>query len=397
MAWLAIILGFLDIFCMGLLIPIGGVYVQKLGGSRFHIGLLTSMHSLLQLITGPVVGSWSDSKGRKPLIYMTIILLTISNLLIAVPSLPIYVLSRVFFGIAVIQILVKAVISDTTPREKQAEVFGRMGALLALGFIVAPIMSGHIFEKENGMTILSTTLLTINVLMFGTAFLLKEKPSKKAAKVKSKPKGISQEVTSIFTNLASINWKVYGTLFSIKFLTETANSAFFSTFGLIILEVFGRTHKEMGYVIAWFSLIMVIGNVMIGKIKNKVYADDAEGYKRNVHGLTLLTASFFTMYIVPSFTTYIVMIVPMAMARVLLENTWMDMLLSKTNEAEKGTVMGAFESVLQLAGLGTPILTGIVGDMYGYTTALGLAVVPMLTATFLAAYMTIHHNKEKTK
>ncbi|KAK9694071.1 Major Facilitator Superfamily [Popillia japonica] len=59
---------FLDFLSLGILMPVAPVHLGSLGASRLLIGGLTSLNALLQLTTGPLVGSWSDSKGRKALL-----------------------------------------------------------------------------------------------------------------------------------------------------------------------------------------------------------------------------------------------------------------------------------------------------------------------------------------
>src|SRR6266496_6750953 len=77
----------------GITLPVLPFYVERLaqegGASRqsivLHVGLLTGVYALMQLIFAPVWGRWSDRIGRRPLI------------LIGIAG---YVLAQVLFGLA---------------------------------------------------------------------------------------------------------------------------------------------------------------------------------------------------------------------------------------------------------------------------------------------------------
>lgn len=64
-------------------------------------------------------------------------------------------------------VLLKALVADNVQSDMQAAVYGNMGACMALGFILAPIISGTILETEGGfynlsllMTVLAATSLS---------------------------------------------------------------------------------------------------------------------------------------------------------------------------------------------------------------------------------------------
>lgn len=64
------------------------------------------------------------------------------------------------------QTLCKAIIGDILPREKHAEVYGRSAAISSLGFVVGPIIGGHLSELSHGFSYvcaLTTVLFIINI------------------------------------------------------------------------------------------------------------------------------------------------------------------------------------------------------------------------------------------
>lgn len=64
-------------------------------------------------------------------------------------------------------VLIKAVIADNVPSDKQAAVFGNLGAFAALGFILAPIISGITLETEGGFYNLALLMIVFTAANSG--------------------------------------------------------------------------------------------------------------------------------------------------------------------------------------------------------------------------------------
>ena len=88
---------FVLLFCLfvvnigfGITLPVLPFYAERLalseGASQnsvgLHVGLLTGIYSLMQLLFAPVWGRWSDNIGRKPLLLLGIAGYAVANLYI---------------------------------------------------------------------------------------------------------------------------------------------------------------------------------------------------------------------------------------------------------------------------------------------------------------------------
>ena len=65
----------------GLVIPLFPFYVEKLGASGRELGLLVATTALLELVCGPIWGSISDRRGRKPILLIGLIGYALGSLL----------------------------------------------------------------------------------------------------------------------------------------------------------------------------------------------------------------------------------------------------------------------------------------------------------------------------
>ncbi|GLG96616.1 Membrane transporter [Gryllus bimaculatus] len=143
---------FTDLVAISLVVPLMGAHLRSLGMSHFLIGLLGSAYAGLQLITSPIIGSWSDVQGHRLIFIQTMVICSLCYLLWGfTTSLGVILLIRLVLGsFKHTQTLCKALISYTVPQPEQAEAFGKLNAMAGIGFMIGPIIGGHMAELENG-------------------------------------------------------------------------------------------------------------------------------------------------------------------------------------------------------------------------------------------------------
>lgn len=64
---------FIDLLGFGIVIPILPFYVRDLGGTDVVYGVLAASYSLMQFLSAPVLGGISDSRGRRPVLMVTLL------------------------------------------------------------------------------------------------------------------------------------------------------------------------------------------------------------------------------------------------------------------------------------------------------------------------------------
>ena len=140
---------FLDMLSIGIMIPVLPQLIKTfVGGSVSAAALWTGIFGVAwgaaQFIFSPIQGGLSDSIGRRPVILASNFGTGIDYLLMAVaPNLWWLLLGRVISGVTAASISTAyAYMSDVTPPEGRAKVFGTMGAAFGLGFIIGPGVSG---------------------------------------------------------------------------------------------------------------------------------------------------------------------------------------------------------------------------------------------------------------
>jgi MFS family permease len=107
-------------------------------------GLLGALYSLLQFLTAPFWGSLSDRIGRKPVLTVSFIGLSISYLLwIFAGSFTLLILARLVGGIFAGNIsTASAVVADITTEKTRSKGMAFIGIAFAIGFVFGPAMGG---------------------------------------------------------------------------------------------------------------------------------------------------------------------------------------------------------------------------------------------------------------
>src|SRR5690625_7862086 len=63
----------IDLLGFGIVLPLLPFYASEFSASAITIGLLFSVYSFMQLIFSPILGSWSDRIGRRPIMLISTI------------------------------------------------------------------------------------------------------------------------------------------------------------------------------------------------------------------------------------------------------------------------------------------------------------------------------------
>ena len=143
---------FIDLLGFGVVIPILPFYVRSLGASDVVYGLLAASYSLMQFVFAPLLGSISDSRGRRPVLLLSLSASAVAWFVFGLggevesvagttAALATLFLARMLAGamggnIATAQ----AYVADVTPVDRRAGALGLVGAAFGLGFVFGPAL-----------------------------------------------------------------------------------------------------------------------------------------------------------------------------------------------------------------------------------------------------------------
>ena len=126
------------------------VFIHSFGGDSNSIGLLTSLFTLSAMIFRPIFGSAVDSKGRKSVLILGIILFAITSILFGFASTLWIILGlRIFQGIGFSGqgTATGTLLTDLVDKEHLPKVFGYNFIMAALSTAVGPILALFLYQN----------------------------------------------------------------------------------------------------------------------------------------------------------------------------------------------------------------------------------------------------------
>ena len=161
----------LDTLAFGVMVPVLPKLLVTLQGGDMAsaatiLGVFGTVWAVMQFFAAPVLGALSDRYGRRPVILVSVGVLSLDYVLMALaPSIAWLFIGRVLSGITTSGFpTAMAYIADTTPPEARAKRFGLIGAAWGFGFIVGPAFGGFLagFDLRTPFWV-SAALCALNV------------------------------------------------------------------------------------------------------------------------------------------------------------------------------------------------------------------------------------------
>jgi DHA1 family tetracycline resistance protein-like MFS transporter len=395
---LSLIIGFVFIELLGysLFLPLLPYYAGSLGASPFLIGLLISSNAVAQLLAAPVIGRFSDTWGRRPMLLFSITGTLISFVLLALvdplgrwlaavapelftassAALAWLFVSRVLDGLAGGNVsLARAYITDITDERNRARGLGLIGAAFGTGFIIGPALGGtlsnwpyvaRIFEA-NGLSryaVPAFAAMVLSVLnLIGVALWLPESLTpEKRAKLADR----SRSILPISTLRELLRQPRVGPLLQTRFFYSLAFTLFTTNFALYTRLRFGLTDRTTSYILTYVGvLVVLVQGVIVG------YLTDRYQEKSIILvGVAILTVALLGWAVVPNVALMLVVLTFLPLSGGTL-NTVTNSALTKAVAAEDvGGTLGLSTSLDSLTRILAPAVGGFLIEELG-TWAVG--------------------------
>lgn len=340
----------IDMIGFGIVIPILPLYSEHFGATPWQIGLLLGSFSLMQLISSPIMGRWSDKVGRKPILLASIIGTAIGFLTLGLAnSLWMLFLGRIIDGISGGNIsTAQAYIADVTPLEKRSTAMGIIGAAFGLGFMLGPAMGGILghgslqtpFFWAAGLALLNSILICF--------FLPESLPEERRKAAIAEPSTLGK------TFLSTIGTPL-GTVLLCSLVCTIAFSLVTALFTLFTAHRLHWSARDNGLLFAYIGFLgMLIQGGLIRRLAPKT------GEKPLIIlGAVLLCVSMLLLPVSNNLGLILLASSGMAIGNSLIV-PMLSGLASKSADAQsQGVVMGLAQSVASLARMIGPALGGL--------------------------------------
>jgi DHA1 family multidrug resistance protein-like MFS transporter len=135
---------------VGIIVPLLPMYAESLGASGIWIGVIFSGFSISRSIFMPIVGRWSDKRGRKVFIAIGLLIYAIISLgYIISNSVATLVIVRLIqgFSAAMIIPIAFAYIGEISPQDREGGYMGMFSVSLFAGFGLGPMLGGILKDR----------------------------------------------------------------------------------------------------------------------------------------------------------------------------------------------------------------------------------------------------------
>jgi DHA1 family tetracycline resistance protein-like MFS transporter len=138
----------IDMIAIGLIIPVlpplVGTFTSSQADQAWWYGAVTIAFGIANFFGSPILGRLSDRYGRRPVLLMGFSGLATSFFVTGLATALWMLLAvRIFSGAMQSNIAVaNAYVADITPPHERARAFGKLGAMLGMGFILGPVIGG---------------------------------------------------------------------------------------------------------------------------------------------------------------------------------------------------------------------------------------------------------------
>ena len=348
---------------------------------NFHIGFLTSIYPLFQLLFVVLWGRLSDKYGRKPIIICGLIGFVIMQLLTGLAtSLTMLYVARIFGGIFTSSVIPvsNAYLSDITSEKRRTKIMAWSGVAISSGVIFGPVIGGLLSQTDLHLQYsfgllhldrFSTPFLFAALLGLIVLFIVM-KWLKNTTRVH---KFTTQKVRLRFTFT-----KYFAVLLVLSFVIQFVVTLFETVFSIYGKDELGFNSNQIGIG------FMLCGSIMA--VLQPVFATYGEKFLSTkkqialglfISGLSLIVFPFFKN----EYLVYVLIVVFAAGGAMVTPNLLSAVsLISKQNTGRNISIQSSTNSVGQILGpvLGTWLLSG--GFYYPFIIAgsIILAVIGFL-------------------
>ena len=263
----------IDVLAFGVIIPVLPHLIESfLGGSTskaaLWVGVFSFSFSLVQFFSMPVLGALSDRYGRRPVILLSCLGLSLDFVLMAIaPDLWWLFVGRILSAMTSASFsTANAYIADITAPDERARSFGMIGAAFGLGFILGPLIGGVLGDYHARAPFwLSAGLAMANVI-YGLFVLPESLPPEQ------RTERFDWSQVHPFGGFAMLREypQIWG-LAAVVFIANLAHYVYPSTFVLFAGERYDWGTKEAGYVLAVVGVLSVIVNaLLVGRVVKRL-------------------------------------------------------------------------------------------------------------------------------
>lgn len=372
----------IDAMGIGLIIPVMPDLFQEVGAGDLSSaalwgGILATTFAVMQFFCGPLIGALSDRFGRRPVLLLSLVVMTLDYLVMAVAgSIWLLLLGRMIGGVtAATQSTANAYMADISAPKDRAANFGLIGAAFGVGFVLGPLIGGLLAEFGTRAPFYAAAALAGINTLFGY-FVLKESlaPEKRRAFDWRRANPLGS-----FRHLGRLPG--VGPLLVVFFLYQVAFAVYPAIWSFFGKERFGWDPATIGLSLALFGVMMAI--VQGGLIRPVMRLLGERGTV--VYGHLFDILAFLALAFVTNATLALIL-TPLAALAAVITPALQGIMSKAVGPDAQGELQGALTSLGALAMILSPLaMTGTFATFTGEDALVYFPGAPFVLSAALIA------------
>lgn len=262
----------LDMTGLGIILPVLPDLIRELTSENVANaavigGYLVFVYALMQFIFSPVLGNISDRFGRRPVLLLSLLGLTMDYMIMGFAPAIIWIfVGRTLAGISGAAVTTAtAYIADITPPEKRSQRFGLIGAAYGLGFIIGPVIGGELGVFSPRAPFHAAAAIAFANFLFGLIILpesLTKRNRRRFDIKRANPFG----AFLTFRSNPTVLW-----LLGALFLFALAGQTIPSVWNFFTIERFGWNSADIGRSLAIFGILFAfVQGFLMGPVIKRI-------------------------------------------------------------------------------------------------------------------------------
>ena len=342
----------LDSMGIGIIMPVMPDLIQEVGDFNLSDaakwgGWLTVVFAINQFLFAPTMGGLSDAYGRRPVLLISLLVMTIDYLvLVFAQSMWLLFAARIVGGItAATQSTASAYMADISTDEDKAKNFGLLGAAFGVGFILGPLVGGLLAEYGSRAPFLAAATLAFLNMLFGY-FVLPETVTQSVRRPfswkRANPFGVFRQMQKLPGMLPLL---LVFLLLSIAFFVYPAIWAYFGR------AQFSWDAGMVGMTLAGYGLgVVIIQGGLIRPILKRLGERTTAITGMCIHLLSFLVYPFMTQ------TWHVFAFMPISVFSALAMPALQGIMSNSVPRNAQGELQGAMGSLTALATIISPLV-----------------------------------------
>lgn len=133
------------------------------------LALFAFLWGSMQFLCSPLLGALSDRFGRRPVILISCLGLSLDHVLMAVaPTIELLLVGRLISGVTSATVATaRAYVADVSSPEQRAQAFGVIGMSFGIGFVLGPAIGGFLAEIDPRLPFWASAAASLANALFG--------------------------------------------------------------------------------------------------------------------------------------------------------------------------------------------------------------------------------------